>query len=350
MTLGLRAKPDVNLRVVATRDQLNADGTIPSENRLAGIEAVPLPLSSNAMELAWWVLNAPKIERYTGQVDWVYTAKNEIVSVRPGTKFAVTFHGVHECDPQLERRSGYREAMNVLRWKKQYALLVKRGRLILTVSEFLKRQIVEMFGANPNRVAIVGNGVEQVFFDAANLPGGASGQPTDRPFVLCVGGLNHLDGAQFTLPVAQELLKRDPAIRILVAGYDNQSPYTDRAQELPNVELLGYVPAPQLAKLMRDAACFLFLSRYETFGIAGAEAMAVGTPLIASNLTAVPEVVGDGGVVVDPTQTGRIADLVIELVRSSGLREQFRQRGMRRAQQYTWDACVERLYQALKTF
>jgi glycosyltransferase involved in cell wall biosynthesis len=240
--------------------------------------------------------------------------------------------------------------MNVLRWKKQYALLVKRGRLILTVSEFLKRQIVEMFGANPNRVAIVGNGVEQVFFDAANLPGGASGQPTDRPFVLCVGGLNHLDGAQFTLPVAQELLKRDPAIRILVAGYDNQSPYTDRAQELPNVELLGYVPAPQLAKLMRDAACFLFLSRYETFGIAGAEAMAVGTPLIASNLTAVPEVVGDGGVVVDPTQTGRIADLVIELVRSSGLREQFRQRGMRRAQQYTWDACVERLYQALKTF
>ena len=120
------------------------------------------------------------------------------------------------------------------------------------------------------------------------------------------------------------------------------------AAELPNITLLGYVPAERLACYMRDALAFLYPTGYETFGIAAAEAMAAGTPVITCRSTAVPEVVGDAGIYSDPDQPESMVEALINLQSQPGLRDALIARGQQRAEEFTWSACVNRLQRALE--
>jgi glycosyltransferase involved in cell wall biosynthesis len=112
--------------------------------------------------------------------------------------------------------------------------------------------------------------------------------------------------------------------------------------------LLGYVPSDRLALYMRDALALLFPTRYETFGIAAAEAMAAGTPVVTCRSTAVPEVVGDAAIYVDPDQPESIVEALMVLQSKPGLRDELIVSGRRRASAYTWPACVSRLQGALQ--
>jgi glycosyltransferase involved in cell wall biosynthesis len=100
---------------------------------------------------------------------------------------------------------------------------------------------------------------------------------------------------------------------------------------------------------MRDSFALVFPTRYETFGIAAAEAMAAGTPVITCRCTAVPEIVGDAAIYVDPDQPESIVEALIALQSQQGLREELISRGHGRAKLYTWPACVARLQKALET-
>jgi hypothetical protein len=74
---------------------------------------------------------------------------------------------------------------------------------------FLKEQIIAWFGCDGERIEIIGNGVEGEYFDVANQPMGLSGRSVDRPYLLCVGGLNDIDGGRLILQVAQVLSRVD---------------------------------------------------------------------------------------------------------------------------------------------
>ena len=98
---------------------------------------------------------------------------------------------------------------------------------------------------------------------------------------------------------------------------------------------------------MRGAVAILYPTHYETFGIAAAEALAVGTPVVASNTSAIPEVLGDCGVVVEECATKEMATAIVEFCRNESLRQQLITRGWRRAERFTWQACADRLVLAL---
>jgi glycosyltransferase involved in cell wall biosynthesis len=88
---------------------------------------------------------------------------------------------------------------------------------------------------------------------------------------------------------------------------------------------------------------FVFPSLYEGFGLPPLEAMASGTPVVTSNVSSLPEVVGDAAVLVDPYSAEAIADGILKVLRSTHLREDLRQRGLRRAQEYSWARSVRRV-------
>jgi glycosyltransferase involved in cell wall biosynthesis len=98
---------------------------------------------------------------------------------------------------------------------------------------------------------------------------------------------------------------------------------------------------------MRDALALFFPTRYETFGIAAAEAMAAGTPIITCRSTAVPEVVGNAALYVNPDHAEEVVDVFLAIQGQPGLRSDLIARGHQRAKAYTWGACVDRLQQAL---
>jgi glycosyltransferase involved in cell wall biosynthesis len=107
------------------------------------------------------------------------------------------------------------------------------------------------------------------------------------------------------------------------------------------IEVLGYVPAEELARLYARARIFAFPSLDEGFGIPVLEAMAAGAAVVASNRSALPEVSGDAALLIDPFDTGSITHALIRLTEDENLRMQLQQKGWKRAAEFPWQAAIE---------
>jgi glycosyltransferase involved in cell wall biosynthesis len=109
------------------------------------------------------------------------------------------------------------------------------------------------------------------------------------------------------------------------------------------VRFLGYVPDKTLAVLYRLASVFVFPSLYEGFGLPPLEAMASGTPVVTSNVSSLPEVVGDAAILVDPYDPQAIAEGILAVLRSTHLRNELTKRGLERVQHYSWARSAKRV-------
>lgn len=346
MAMGLHSNSGVNVRVLAASDQIEGNGRIASDNILNYLPATRLPLKWKTAEAIWTLTGGPAVDRYCQDADWVYCPKNDFVPLN-NTKLAVTIHGAHELDPNMPKSPGFKSHLNRIRRRLSYQRIVKRADLILTVSEFLKNQVVNWFGANPDDIVVVGNGVEQVFFDVGKETISYN-DVLQEPYLLCVGGLNFNDGGGDIIEVAKELKKTSPEIEIHIAGWQHEESYLKQVESLNNIKLLGYVKAEDLSQMMKKSLGLLFLTNYETFGIAAAEAMAIGTPVITSGRTAVREIVGSAGVYVNPADAQDTVEKVRYLLNNAGYRDRMIESGKTIAQNYTWDACVTRLSNAFR--
>lgn len=347
MVRGLASAPGLSLSVIAAIDQLHTQGAVPPENAMAGLPARGLPLAWKQAETLWTVTGRPFADRWCGGVDWVYCPKNDIIPLKR-TRLAVTIHGAHQLDPQMSQNQTVRARLNCWRQRARYGRIVENAEVVLTVSEFLRAQVVDWFKVQPDRVVVIGNGVEREFFEVQEKRPDDSSQGKRRPYILCVGGLNYLDGGDRILKVASLLSERLPDVEILIAGWQHEEQLRRAAASLSNIKVLGYVQSAALAGYMRDALALLLPTRYETFGIAAAEAMAVGAPVVTCRSTAVPEVVADAGIYVDPDQPEAVIEAILRLLSEPSLRNDLIARGRQRARAYTWSACVSRLQQILE--
>jgi alpha-1,3-rhamnosyl/mannosyltransferase len=111
---------------------------------------------------------------------------------------------------------------------------------------------------------------------------------------------------------------------------------------IPGVRYLGYVPEADLPGLTAAATIFAYVSLYEGFGLPVAQAMAAGVPVITSNVSSLPEVVGDAGLLADPRSREEIRTALDRLLLSPSLRAELAQRGRARARGFTWAECARK--------
>ena len=333
---GLYHHPGIELIVLAAKDQLNKDGSIPPNNALSYLKARPLPYSWHRIYWQSFFLNAPHYDQYTSDLDWVYCLKNDYLPLKQ-TKYAVTFHGAHELDPYYPNPQGLKAYLTKKRSLKSYQRMVNQAQLILTVSEFLKQKTIEWFNASSSNIAVVGNGVEDEFFRSS-----FNYQPNN--YFITVGGLNFLDGGDRIIELAQQMKTKGIHREIWVAGNQHENNLLQAAQGHNNIKLLGYLPKELLAEVMSNASALLFLTRYETFGIAAAEAMAIGLPVITNKNTAVAEIVMDAGIYVNPEKLN-ISEIETEL-KSKHL--EMIQKGKEIANNYHWKNCSSKLIKAIQ--
>jgi alpha-1,3-rhamnosyl/mannosyltransferase len=128
------------------------------------------------------------------------------------------------------------------------------------------------------------------------------------------------------------------------AGWKNQEIHQAAATSpvAADIRFLGHVSDADLPSLVSGALAFVYPSLYEGFGLPPLEAMACGTPVITSNRSSLPEVVGDAALVVDPDDRMELADAMARLVSDARLREHLRARGLERAQGFSWDETARR--------
>jgi glycosyltransferase involved in cell wall biosynthesis len=216
---------------------------------------------------------------------------------------------------------------------------------LLTVSEFCKSRMVELLRFDPEKIDVIGNGVEEKFFhpDAFVTP---AIEGLRHPYVVVVGGLSDRKGAQHIVGVARQLKAQKSGVQVVVIG-SNEPKWESVASSLENVLMLGRRPDEDLIPILQRATALLFLSLYEGFGIPAVEAMAVGTPVIASNCSALPEVVGEGGFVFPPNDYGLIERQIDRLVASPSSAAEVIEKGKQRAAAYRWDKCANRVKSSL---
>jgi glycosyltransferase involved in cell wall biosynthesis len=203
--------------------------------------------------------------------------------------------------------------------------VARRARLVITVSEFSRRELRELLGVD---AAVVPGGVDERFTPDT--------EPAafERPYVLTVASRT----ARKNLGALDACARRLHASGIELLAVGGDRPQFNPEGGSSSVRSLGHVPDEQLAGLYAGAQCFVLPSLYEGFGLPCIEAMACGTPVVASNAGALPETCGDAALLVDPHDPAAIADAVERAIGD----ERLRAAGLQRAAQYSWDhtACA----------
>ncbi len=233
--------------------------------------------------------------------------------------------------------------------------LAHRAARVIAVSQFTGARLVEITRVDPDKVTVVPNGVDGRFTPASEDEitqvreslGIAAGR-----YVLYVGTLEPRKNLS-RLIEAWDMARRDlpPDVCMVIAGNKGRRPVFAQVsldQLPPRVLLTGRVADEQLPGLYSGATVFVYPSMYEGFGLPALEAMACGTPVITSDRTALPEVVDDAAVTVDPSDAGAIADAVRQMVTDDALRERLSRRGLQRASKFTWDRAAEMTLQVLR--
>jgi glycosyltransferase involved in cell wall biosynthesis len=260
----------------------------------------------------------------------------------------VTIHDcIHLRFPQyLPNRISYAYARGSL-W---YA--THRSSRVLTVSEASKRDILRYFRVPESKISVIYNAIDERFGEPPDEE--EVGRVRERyqlsdPFVLYAGNIKPHKNLE-RLIEAFHMLRRDGLdhVKLLIIG-DEISKYATlrravhRLKLHKHVRFFGFVADRTLAVLYRLAGVFVFPSLYEGFGLPPLEAMASGTPVITSNVSSLPEVVGDAALLIDPYEPDAIAHAMRRVLTEPALRDDLRARGFARAREFSWDRSVARV-------
>jgi glycosyltransferase involved in cell wall biosynthesis len=224
----------------------------------------------------------------------------------------------------------------------------RRARAVVTVSEFSRRELVELGGLDPGRLTVIGGGVDARFTpgDDRNDDDAAAALGIRSPYVLTIATDDPRKNLDALVPCAAALAQR--GIELVWAG--DSRPQFARTKPLTGLRALGYVPDERLPGLYRGAEAFVLPSRYEGFGLTCLEAMACGTPVIAADRAALPEVCGDAALLVDPDDPRAITQAVLAVCEDRPRAAGLRAAGIERARHYSWEraaAACDALLRAL---
>lgn len=213
-----------------------------------------------------------------------------------------------------------------------------RAYRVITVSEYSRMEILKWTGLPETCVVNVGNGVDPVF-----RPDGQRHDP-GFPYILYVGAFRPHKNIGRLLSAFERI--DHPNLRLVMTGKKTPELAAQlEARGMKNrVEFAGCVNDESLAALYRGAVCLILPSLIEGFGLPPLEAIACGTPVIVSRTTALPEVVGNAGVLIDPLDIEDIRNAIERMVSDRCLRERLRQAGPLRAQLFCWNRVAEKVH------
>lgn len=219
--------------------------------------------------------------------------------------------------------------------------LVRRSPLVMTVSEFSRRELVRHYGAREDRVRVTGEGWEHMFRVAGDSRILERHDLKPRRYFLAVSSVT--PNKNFGL-IARALatLPAGAGIEVAVAGaVDSRTFAQARLPRGDAMRWLGYVTDGELRALYENATGFIFPSLYEGFGLPPLEAMAMGCPVVCSNAASLPEVCGEAAMYFDPSDAAALATLMRRLMSNEEERDKLVRLGHERLVRYTWSAAAK---------
>jgi len=261
--------------------------------------------------------------------------------LRPTTPIVVT---IHDLIPLI--LPAYRGPLLVRLYTHLVAAATRRADAIIADSEASKRDIVRLLGIPDERVQVIYLAVDRRFrpiTDKAHLEDVRQKYCLPANYILYLGGFDQRKNLA-TLLKAFKRLTSD--MQLVIAGRlpARDTPFFPDPRRMVRefglegrVAFIGWVLEEEKPALYSMAKVFVFPSLYEGFGLPPLEAMACGTPVVASNVSSLPEVVGDAGLLVDPCDAAGLAEAMAALLDDEQLREGLGQKGLEQARRFSWE-------------
>jgi glycosyltransferase involved in cell wall biosynthesis len=302
----------------------------------------PFPTPNEYARAAWEQTIVPRQVRRIAPD--VYHSPNYILPLRLSCPSVVTIHDMAFLDRKLHRLRSHLY-LSVLA-----TAAVHKAKRIICVSEYTKREMLRRFPSTASKARVIGEGVDPAFTPQ-------SPRAIERfrrrfglvdPYVLFVGTIEPRKNLPrlieaFSAAVAGHAFPH----RLIIAGgsgwKDEPVRRAYRASAVrERIHFAGYLRDDELPAAYAGADVFIYPSLHEGFGLPPLEAMACGTPVITSNVTSLPEVVGEAAVTVNPRDTNALTDALRVLLRDAALRDELSAAGRARAREFTWEDAAAR--------
>jgi glycosyltransferase involved in cell wall biosynthesis len=210
--------------------------------------------------------------------------------------------------------------------------IAKRAQLVITVSEFARAEVSEFLGVPGERIRVVPGGVDARFRPDVDPEPLKRALGLQRPYVLAVGDRGPRKNLDALRPAVEPLRREGIDLVIAGGGRGHQL-----GASLPGARDVGYIGDDQLPALYAGALAFALPSLHEGFGLTALEAMAAGVPVAASSRAALPELIGNAGLLADPADSGAFTAAVMTAATGDTTRAELRREGLLLASRYTWD-------------
>ncbi|WP_100227134.1 glycosyltransferase family 4 protein [Spirulina subsalsa] len=296
----------------------------------------------HVLRLLWTQFKLPQIYRELGS-PLIFSPVPE-APVYMGCRFVVMVHDVIPLRfPSAKSRLSYYHRYCLPR-------VLEEAQHIICNSVATANDLTDFFGIAPQKISPIPLAYDHNHFRELNLP-----RRHGRPYFLYVGRQDPYKNIQRLIEAFAHLPPREE-VELWLAGPTDER-YTPQWQDLARelgirdrVKFMEYVPYEKLPILFNQAIALIFPSLCEGFGLPILEAMACGTPVITSNLSALPEVAGEAALLVDPYNTQEIAGAMNAVLQDPNLRETLHQLGLLRASEFSWLKTGQQTVSVLERF
>jgi glycosyltransferase involved in cell wall biosynthesis len=254
---------------------------------------------------------------------------------------------VYDVTPLLFPKSFTKGTL--LRYKILFSKSINLADRVIAISNSTKQDLIRYFQVPEDKITVTHLAADECFrpLPSNNIQRFRDKYRLDFPFILYVGTLEPRKNLPTLIKAFYYLKKKNISHKLVIAGgkgwkYDSIFQMISNLNLMKDIHFTGYVPKEDLPLLYNAADAFVYPSLYEGFGLPPLEAMACGCPVITSNTSSLPEVVGDAGITINPCDYDKLAETVDNVISDSELKIQLSKMGQARAAEFSWKKCADK--------
>lgn len=246
--------------------------------------------------------------------------------------------------PQMFKK---KDLYQLTHWTKES---IRRASVIFTISNFSKKTIVDYYKVSQNKIIVTYPGINEKIFNNVlmkkeELNKKLANYGINKEFILFVGTIQPRKNIVRLISAFEKIAEKRKDLLLVIIGkkgwlFEDILKHAQKLVERKKIMILDYVMDNDLPLFYKSAQCLVLPSLYEGFGIPVIEAMSIGCPVIASNVTSLPEIIDDCGVLIDPESIDSIESGINKILTDDSFRNELIQKGLKRAEQFSWIKCA----------